>query len=90
MGNWHPSGRRNFSFQEKSQLQGFPATHQYHYSTKHSLGKQIGNAVPPVFAKALFEAVIPCLEKMDEKVRKWKLEIQRHRASAAASPIVID
>lgn len=88
--NWHPSGLRNFSFQEKSQLQGFPPGHKYYYSTRHSLGKQIGNAVPPVFAKALFEAVIPCLEEMDENVRIWRLEVQRQRAYAAANPILLD
>jgi hypothetical protein len=54
------------------------------------LGKQIGNAVPPVFAKALFEAVIPCLEDMDEKMRKWKLAIEEQKRHAAKNPIVID
>jgi DNA (cytosine-5)-methyltransferase 1 len=101
VGNYHPSGRRNFSYQEKSQLQGFPARHKYFYSNKTSLGKQIGNAVPPIFAKALFEVIIPCLEEMDEKMRPWKLSearkavaeaaaLEKRNAVAARNPIVLD
>lgn len=89
-GNWHPTGKRTFTYYEKSQLQGFPASHKCFSATKHSLGKQIGNAVPPVFAKALFEAIIPCLEEMDEKMRRWRLEIDSQRTYAAAHPKVID
>lgn len=82
-------------------MQGFPPGHKYHAQTKHSLGKQIGNAVPPVFAKALFKAIIPCLVEMDKKMSVWHAAeakrlvfeastLKKKNADAAKNPILIE
>lgn len=53
--NYHPNGFRDFTLREYALLQGFPPHHVF-----KGLGikKQIGNAVPPSFAKALFRSII--------------------------------
>ena len=62
-GNYHPDGRRKFTTREFACLQSFPLSHEFH---KVAVKKQIGNAVPPVVAKTMFEAVRKALEKADE------------------------
>ncbi|KZF20806.1 S-adenosyl-L-methionine-dependent methyltransferase [Xylona heveae TC161] len=50
----HPCGRRDFTHREFACLQGFPLEHQFgNVKVKH----QIGNAVPPVVARAFYEVI---------------------------------
>ncbi|MDI1490875.1 MAG: hypothetical protein OHK93_002080 [Ramalina farinacea] len=59
---WHPSGRRAFTLREIACLQGFPLEHEF---GTVGVRKQIGNAVPPIVAKVIFETIIKHLKKVD-------------------------
>lgn len=59
---YHPSGKRNFTDCEVALLNGFPLQHQF--GDKDMRG-QVGNAVPPIVAKAYFKEVIKALEATD-------------------------
>lgn len=61
---YHPSGLRPFSVPEFAALQGFPTHHLFTGSTARQT-RQIGNAVPPVIAKVLYESIIKELEEAD-------------------------
>ncbi|PLB41090.1 DNA cytosine methyltransferase [Aspergillus candidus] len=61
--NYHPSGRRGFTNREFACLQTFPLEYRF---GRHEVRKQIGNAVPPMLAKALFGAVVESLRRTDE------------------------
>lgn len=61
-GNWHPSGERGFTINEYAALQGFPRDHVFEGSYRK---KQIGNAVPPVVARVLFESIRRELDSVD-------------------------
>jgi DNA (cytosine-5)-methyltransferase 1 len=53
----HPTQDRGLSVREAARLQSFPDSYQF----KGSIGfqqQQVGNAVPPLLAKAVFESVI--------------------------------
>ena len=63
--NYHPSGKRDYTIREYASLQTFPLEHRFAQLTKTIQKKQIGNAVPPVFAKSLFEHLIRSLKKTD-------------------------
>jgi DNA (cytosine-5)-methyltransferase 1 len=55
----HPRQHRGLSVREAARLQSFPDSYEF----KGSIGfqqQQVGNAVPPLLAKAVFEAVIRC------------------------------
>jgi len=60
--NYHPSGTRNFTLAEYAALQGFPPNHVFR---GNAIKKQIGNAVPPVIAKVLFESIRRELDEAD-------------------------
>ena len=63
-GNWHPSGKRDFSLKEYAALQGFPPVHTFAGGDGQIL-EQIGNAVPPIIAKVLMESIIKDLKAAD-------------------------
>ena len=66
----HWSGTRNFKLQELAVLQTFPQS--YHFAGKFGqILEQMGNAVPPLTAKAECTAVIKALRKMDKKVAAY-------------------
>ncbi|KAF7954552.1 hypothetical protein EAE96_005672 [Botrytis aclada] len=64
--NWHPSGKRGFTDREFACLQGFPLVHKF---GQNGIKRQIGNAVPPVVAKVLFEGIRRFMEGTDGVVR---------------------
>ncbi|KAJ5698918.1 hypothetical protein N7462_000923 [Penicillium macrosclerotiorum] len=63
-GNWHPSGKRRFTCREVACLQTFPI--DFEFSGKGTR-RQIGNAVPPTFARKFFESVTQSLRETDER-----------------------
>jgi DNA (cytosine-5)-methyltransferase 1 len=66
----HPRQNRGLSVREAARLQSFPD----HYEFKGSIGfqqQQVGNAVPPLLAKAVFQSVI------DAHVAATKTEAHR-------------
>lgn len=71
VGNLHPSGTRTFTLQELASLQGFPPEHQF-FGGSTSIKKQIGNAVPAVFAKILYQHVTKSLEASDRQLAAYK------------------
>ncbi|KAK2804896.1 hypothetical protein FQN50_006402 [Emmonsiellopsis sp. PD_5] len=61
-GNYHPGGERSFTHREIACLQTFPLRYKFcGANTK----KQIGNAVPPMLARAMFEHIRKSLERAD-------------------------
>ncbi|KAI0204457.1 S-adenosyl-L-methionine-dependent methyltransferase [Astrocystis sublimbata] len=61
-GNHHPDGRRNFTLREYATLQTFPVEWPF---GKIDRKRQIGNAFPPLVAKALYTHLRKWLEKQD-------------------------
>ncbi|RAL65831.1 hypothetical protein DID88_005494 [Monilinia fructigena] len=68
--NWHPSGKRGFTDREFACLQGFPLQHQF---GQNGIKRQIGNAVPPVVAKVLFEGIRRFMEGVDGIVKDYRV-----------------
>ncbi|DAA76692.1 TPA_exp: C-5 cytosine methyltransferase DMTA [Trichophyton benhamiae CBS 112371] len=60
--NFHPSGTRTFTLREAASLQTFPLNHTF---CAPGVMKQIGNAVPPVLARAVFDEVVKSLRNTD-------------------------
>lgn len=63
--NRHPSGKRDYTVREYAALQTFPLEHSFADLTKTVQKRQIGNAVPPLFAKCLMEKVVQALKQAD-------------------------
>jgi DNA (cytosine-5)-methyltransferase 1 len=58
----HPTQNRGLSVREAARLQSFPDNYEF----KGSIGyqqQQVGNAVPPVLAKVVFESIINLINK---------------------------
>ena len=53
----HPFQDRGLSVREAARLQSFPDDFVFEGSLMH-IQQQIGNAVPPLLAKAIFEQII--------------------------------
>ncbi|KAI1105000.1 S-adenosyl-L-methionine-dependent methyltransferase [Jackrogersella minutella] len=62
IGNYHYSGRRDFTLREYAMLQGFPPDYQFQ---RPSQKRQIGNAFPPLVVKALYKHLRRWLEHKD-------------------------
>ena len=61
--NYHPSGNRTFTIRELASLQTFPLYHTFAGARGITARKkQIGNAVPPVLARALFKTIVEVFE----------------------------
>ncbi|KAL9107378.1 MAG: hypothetical protein Q9227_007743 [Pyrenula ochraceoflavens] len=68
--NYHPDGDRRFTIRELACIQTFPLTHLFFsedgdLASVTSAQRMIGNAVPPVMAKRIFQQVIKALKKAD-------------------------
>jgi DNA (cytosine-5)-methyltransferase 1 len=74
--NLHPSGKRTFTLFELAALAGFLPTHRFSGKSSTQIKKQIGNAVPSMFAKKLFEHIELSLQKSDRRSAAWKLETE--------------
>ncbi|GES62953.1 C-5 cytosine methyltransferase DmtA [Aspergillus terreus] len=67
-GNYHPSGLRGYTNRELACLQTFPLDYRF---GAREVRKQIGNAVPPALAEALYREIIRSLWETDrEAVRE--------------------
>lgn len=87
-GNYHPSGLRQYTPREFAALQTFPSRYRFgrteegkeFYTTE--LREQIGNAVPPLVAKAVLGSVAKSLRESDMRrgakaQAKARVEIQK-------------
>ncbi len=62
--NYHPDGHRPFTVREFACLQTFPRDYIF-TGTNTTILRQIGNAVPPIAAKTIFQEIIKSLKKTD-------------------------
>ncbi|PYI10729.1 C-5 cytosine methyltransferase DmtA [Aspergillus sclerotiicarbonarius CBS 121057] len=72
--NYHPSGERGFTNREFACLQTFPV--RYRFGARE-VRKQIGNAVPPKLAEAMYRAIKESLRQTDEKEMRAARVISR-------------
>ncbi len=61
--NYHPCGERGFTTRELACLQTFPLNFRFQQDAR----PQIGNAVPPLFAKAIYGEIIRSLRETDKR-----------------------
>ena len=64
----HPYLNRAITVREAARIQSFPDTFRF-YGTKSSQMKQVGNAVPPLLAKAIAEAIIKNNTLLTEEIK---------------------
>ena len=64
---YHYSEARALSVREFARLHSFDDTYHFLHGDRHSRYRQIGNAVPPLMARAIARAVLPILEAHDDK-----------------------
>lgn len=79
--NYHPSGRRGFTNREFACLQTFPIRYRF---GPREIRKQIGNAVPPILARAIYREILKSLRKTDQE------EDEVSRSVSSSSEIVIE
>ncbi|CAG8977229.1 hypothetical protein HYALB_00007925 [Hymenoscyphus albidus] len=60
----HPNGRRKFTVRELGTLQGYPNNHAFVGCRTRQI-KQIGNSVPPICARVLYEGIRRTLDGVD-------------------------
>ncbi|CAG8950098.1 hypothetical protein HYFRA_00008332 [Hymenoscyphus fraxineus] len=60
----HPNGRRRFTVRELATLQGYPNNHAF-VGCRTVQIKQIGNSVPPICARVLYEGIRKTLDRVD-------------------------
>ncbi len=67
----HPTQNRGLSVREAARLQSFPDS--YYFMGPHmSIQQQIGNAVPPLLAKAVFEQIIKTTNEYERSRKHTK------------------
>ncbi|KAM0700576.1 hypothetical protein Q7P35_012297 [Cladosporium inversicolor] len=70
----HPCGTRDYNLQEFAAFQSFPMHHKFAGGIS-DIRLEIGNAVPPVGAKAYLENIIRSLQRSDRRIAAWEEEI---------------
>ncbi|KAL8998475.1 MAG: hypothetical protein Q9169_002512 [Polycauliona sp. 2 TL-2023] len=78
----HPSGRRGITDRELACLQSFPLWHKF---GRIGVKKQIGNAVPPVFAEILLSHIRRCLEEADGPVMATEQSFKDLKSEVSAA-----
>lgn len=63
--NYHPSGTRAYTIREMASLQTFPWYYRFPGKCVVPARQQIGNAVSPLMAKALFQEILKSLKETD-------------------------
>jgi DNA (cytosine-5)-methyltransferase 1 len=82
-GNFHFSGKRDYTLREYACLQGFPTYHQFVAPYQKA---QIGNAFPPCAVKVLYEHLEQWLMSQDRVTPDPSRLQPQHRASSTSPP----
>ena len=64
---YHYGTPRALTVREFARLHSFDDSYHFMHGDRHSRYRQVGNAVPPLFARAIAEAMIPVLEAHDQR-----------------------
>ncbi|KAL1626817.1 hypothetical protein SLS56_006633 [Neofusicoccum ribis] len=98
-GCYHWSGDRAFTNRELATLQGFPTTYDF-FGSRTDIEKQIGNAVPPLCFKLVFEECIKVLRKLDRQENRRRVvsrslspgppSSSQRSGSSSDEPIIVD
>ena len=79
IGNYHPSGVRNFTGNESAALQTFPVRYKWGTLYLTEVRIQVGNAVPPLLGKAVLASVDKSLRATDKRrLAKMRSEAQKN------------
>nr|WP_294546668.1 DNA cytosine methyltransferase [uncultured Rhodopila sp.] len=62
---YHYDSPRALTVREFARLHSFDDTYLFQNGDRHSRYRQVGNAVPPLFARAIASAMVPVLEEHD-------------------------
>jgi DNA (cytosine-5)-methyltransferase 1 len=85
IGNHYPDGTRLMTGREYASLQTFPMDYAF-VGNRTSVTQQVGNAVPPVFARKLWASIRSKLEEVDELDTQWDAALQQ-REGGTMNPI---
>lgn len=85
--NSHPELMRSITPREAARLQSFPDTFRF-YGSKTNIGKQIGNAVPPLLARAVGQSILE--SQQSEGLRIFNDDAYDKLHSLLSSGLVVD
>ncbi len=67
---YHYDFPRALTVREFARLHSFDDRYLFQHGDRHSRYRQVGNAVPPLFARAIASALLPVLEGHDKKLAR--------------------
>lgn len=67
---YHYASPRALTVREFARLHSFDDTYLFMHGDRHSRYRQVGNAVPPLFARAIAAAMIPLLKAHDAQLER--------------------
>lgn len=86
----HPEQHRNISVREAAILQGFPQTYQFEGAFVNQY-RQIGEAVPPLFARSIAWTVLDhFFPKAEQAEQKKRVPTKPKSKPRAQKPLVVD